>query len=269
MRAVSDDQEIPPGESPGEEPSSPRLRPARPDPEELEGRPGYMPTIPWKWVVVGAVALAGVYFGYQYREAARADAMRDQILATHEEHLASIVERYGTFRERIEGWTLEAATAGEPERWVDPRLRISGLHGGAGRYPRHFPRVNEVPNGKLGRPAMADRYLANQMARRPNQMDPSSLLAHFHLQKVSRMHRKRDYHLQVARHARMCHWALLAYAPPTISDHQDVKEQQLVCPHRCRGAFFATPPRMPTCCLRASREMSVLEKGEAPSRCTS
>jgi hypothetical protein len=132
MKAVSDPEEIPSGE----EPSSPRLRAAKPDPEELEGRPEYMPQIPWKWALVGALALAGIYFGYQYREGARADAMREQILSTHEEHLAPIVDRYRTFRTRIEDWTMEAASAGEPERWADPRLRITGLHGGEGLYLR-------------------------------------------------------------------------------------------------------------------------------------
>lgn len=131
MRAVSDDREIP-----GEEPSSPRLRAAKPDPEELEGRPAYMPTFPWKWAVLAIVVGTGIYFGYQYRETARADAMRAQILSTHEEHLAPIVDRYRTFRARIEDWTIEAATAGEPTRWSDPRLRISGLHGGEGLYLR-------------------------------------------------------------------------------------------------------------------------------------
>jgi hypothetical protein len=132
MKAVSDPEDVPAGE----DPSSPRLRAAKPDPEELEGRPEYMPQIPWKWALVGALALAGVYFGYQYREGARADAMREQILSTHEEHLAPMVDRYRTFRTRIEGWTMEAASAGEPERWADPRLRITGLHGGEGLYLR-------------------------------------------------------------------------------------------------------------------------------------
>ncbi|MBX7191072.1 MAG: hypothetical protein K1X94_03390 [Sandaracinaceae bacterium] len=132
MKAVSDPEDLPSGD----EPSSPRLRAAKPDPEELEGRPAYMPSIPWKWALVAVLALAGVYFGYQYREGARADAMREQILTTHEEHLAPIVERYRTFRTRIEDWTMEAANAGEPERWSDPRLRISGLHGGEGLYLR-------------------------------------------------------------------------------------------------------------------------------------
>ena len=93
MKAVSDPEEIPSGQEPG----APRLRAAQPDPEELEGRPEYMPRIPWKWAFVGVVVIAGVYFGYQYREGARADAMREQVLTTHEEHLAPIVERYRTF----------------------------------------------------------------------------------------------------------------------------------------------------------------------------
>ncbi len=136
MRAVSDEDEVPPGEAPKEEPSAQRLRAARPDPDELDGRPDYMPKIPWRWAALGVLVLAGVYFGYQYREGERAEAMRAQVLATHEEHLAPIVERYRTFRERIEDWTMEAASAGEPERWADPRLRISGLHGGEGLYLR-------------------------------------------------------------------------------------------------------------------------------------
>lgn len=136
MRAVSDHDEVPSGEEPKEEPSAPRLRAAKPDPDELEGRPDYMPKIPWRWAALAALVGAGVYFGYQYREGERADVMRDQILATHEEHLAPIVDRYRTFRTRIEDWTMEAASAGEPERWSDPRLRISGLHGGEGLYLR-------------------------------------------------------------------------------------------------------------------------------------
>lgn len=135
MRAVSDEDEVPSGE-PKEEPSAPRLRAAKPDPDELDGRPDYMPKIPWRWAALAVLVLAGVYFGYQYREGERAEAMRAQVLSTHEEHLAPIVERYRTFRTRIEDWTMEAASAGEPERWADPRLRISGLHGGEGLYLR-------------------------------------------------------------------------------------------------------------------------------------
>lgn len=123
-------------DEPSEKPNDSPLKPARPDPEELEGRPDYMPRLPWKWALVAVLGIAGVYYGYQHRETARADAMRAQILATHEERLAPLIERYRAFREQIEDWTMEAASAGEPERWVDPRLRIAGLHGGDGLYLR-------------------------------------------------------------------------------------------------------------------------------------
>lgn len=113
------------------------LRPARPDPEELGGgRPAYMPRIPWKWIVLFGGLVGLVYGGYQVRERQRADALRAQILDTYDENLGSLSERYVAFRQRIERWTSEAARGGEPERWVDPRLRVSGLHSGEGVYLR-------------------------------------------------------------------------------------------------------------------------------------
>lgn len=167
MTAVSDESELPTSaddastrpsssrgtasdeEAPNLEPAHPDAFPAskvekaaRPSPraaskdDELLERPAYLPQIPWRLLLVGAVALATVYFGYQFREASRADALRDDILHTHTEQLAPITERYRTFRERIEQWTLEAARGGEPERWSDPRLRIAGLGSGEGLYLR-------------------------------------------------------------------------------------------------------------------------------------
>lgn len=130
MNAVSD-EELPP-EGRREE----RLEAARPDPDELAVRPAYMPKIRWGWLVGAILVVSGVYLGYQYREGRRADALRADILQTHDERLEPIVERYRTFRAQIEDWTMEAAHAGEPERWSDPRLRIAGLHGGEGLYLR-------------------------------------------------------------------------------------------------------------------------------------
>lgn len=116
--------------------AKPALKPARPDPEELDARPSYMPRLPWRWVLA-FVGLAGlVYMGYQLRERQRADALRVQIVSTYGENLQSLSDRYVAFRERIERWTLEAGQAGEPDQWVDPRLRISGLHSGEGIYLR-------------------------------------------------------------------------------------------------------------------------------------
>lgn len=127
-RKMSDDDK-------GEKPA---LTPARPEPEELElsGRPAYMPQLPWKWIVLFGGLFALVYGGYQVRERQRADALRAELLDTYQERLQGLSDRYVAFRERIERWTIEAAEAGEPEPWVDPRLRISGLHSSEGLYLR-------------------------------------------------------------------------------------------------------------------------------------
>lgn len=112
------------------------LKPAQPEPEELATRPTYMPKIPWVAVLGVVIAIVSAYSFYQAREGQRADELRRQILATHTEQLTSIAERYQAFRTRLERWTIEAAQAGEPERHVDSRLRIAGLHDGPGLYLR-------------------------------------------------------------------------------------------------------------------------------------
>src|SRR5687768_12891690 len=86
----------------------PPLKPARPEPEELEGKPSYMPRLPWRWIILFGGLLALVYGGYQVRERQRADALRAQILDTYQENLQGLSDRYVTFRERIERWTLQA-----------------------------------------------------------------------------------------------------------------------------------------------------------------
>lgn len=112
------------------------LKPARPEPEELEGRPSYMPRLPWRSIVLFGGLIAVVAGGYQVRQRQRADALRSEILQSYDWNLSSLSQRYVAFRERIEHWVIEAAQGGEPERWVDPRLRISGLHSGEGLYLR-------------------------------------------------------------------------------------------------------------------------------------
>lgn len=126
-RKMSDDEKAP---------EKPALKPARPEPDEQGERASYMPRLPWRWIVLFGGLLALVYGGYQVRERQRADALRAQLLDTYQGNLQGLSDRYVAFRERIERWTIEAAEAGEPEQWVDPRLRISGLHAGEGLYLR-------------------------------------------------------------------------------------------------------------------------------------
>ena len=144
MHAVSEPEDPsavpPPGavtpEPEPPEPDAPALKPAQPEPEELATRPTYMPKVPWVAVLAVIVAIVGGYSFYQAREQQRADELRQQLLATHEDRLADLSTRYQAFRARLERWTMEVAAAGEPEQHVDPRLRIAGLHDGAGLYLR-------------------------------------------------------------------------------------------------------------------------------------
>lgn len=117
--------------------TAPKLEPARPDPLELElGRPAYMPRLPWRWILVFGGLLTLVVGGYQVREGQRADALRGRVLDTYDENLSALSSRYVSFRQRIERWTMEAAEGGDPTPFVDPRLRVSGLHSGDGIYLR-------------------------------------------------------------------------------------------------------------------------------------
>jgi hypothetical protein len=123
------------------------LAPAQPEPEELATRPDYMPKIRWGLVlgIIASIVLAVSF--YRAREGQRSDELRRQLLESHERELSTIAERYQAFRSRIERWTIEAATAGEPEQLVDPRLRIAGLHDGEGLYLRLLASDATSPEG--------------------------------------------------------------------------------------------------------------------------
>lgn len=118
-------------------PPRPALQPARPDAAEGSGRPAYAPRLPWKWVLLGVLGIAAVFGSYYVRRDQRKEALRDQMLALlSQEQVRELSERYLGFRRRLETWVQEAAAAGEPETYVDPRLNISGLRAGEGLYLR-------------------------------------------------------------------------------------------------------------------------------------
>lgn len=115
-----------------DEPSKSRLVPARPASDAEFS--GYMPKLPWRWILIGAMTIATVAAGYRLKERHRADALRAQILRVHEE-LEQPAERYLAFKSKVEKLVL--GTGGrEPKKFVDPRLRVSGLRSGRGLYLR-------------------------------------------------------------------------------------------------------------------------------------
>jgi hypothetical protein len=127
------------------------LEPARPDSagEERAFTEGF----PWRWLAVGAAVVAAVAATYVSRRTAEADALRAQIVRTHEGELSELGTRYARFLERIEGFVTAEARRTEPERFVDPRLRVASLGSGQGLYLR-VPAAEATDPDKLAAAAM-------------------------------------------------------------------------------------------------------------------
>jgi hypothetical protein len=87
-------------------------------------------------VLLGVVSLTVLGGGYWLREESKEEALRREIHQAYEQQLGEVVDRYRSFRTEIEGWVVQAAEQGPPERYVDPRLRIAALHKGQGLYLR-------------------------------------------------------------------------------------------------------------------------------------
>lgn len=111
-----------------------RLEPATPDTDEEER--AFAQRLPWKWLVGGTLLVTLVLGGYWLKRDAEANALRAQILRVNNGELAQIGARFTTFLGKIEGLVTTEARRSEPERFVDPRLRISSLGTGQGLYLR-------------------------------------------------------------------------------------------------------------------------------------
>jgi hypothetical protein len=110
-----------------------RIAPARP--AESEESAGYMPRLPWRWILLGTLGLCTVMGGYYLSERRKAERLRAQIVHVHEQELAEPARRYLEFRDKLEGWITTAASK-EPSSYADERLRLTGLRAGKGLYLR-------------------------------------------------------------------------------------------------------------------------------------
>jgi hypothetical protein len=113
--------------------SEKRLVPARP--AAAEDASGYMPRIPWRYVLLGLLSVATVTGGFMLKEKRKADAWRAQIIQVHEKELAEPARRYIEFRDKLESLIVEASRKA-PDSFADKRLRLSGLRAGKGLYLR-------------------------------------------------------------------------------------------------------------------------------------
>jgi hypothetical protein len=110
-----------------------RLVPARPDARDEAA--AYLPKIPWRFVLLGALSLATVMGGYYWKEHRKADELRAAIVRVHETELAAAREAYVGMRDKLEGLILSTVDA-PTENLVDRRLNIPGLRSGSGLYLR-------------------------------------------------------------------------------------------------------------------------------------
>ena len=119
--------------SPAGKPDKPRLAAARP--AAAQESEAYLPRIPWRFVILGAISLVTVITGYTLSERKKADTLRSQIVLVHQEQLAEPKRRYLAFRAKLESWITTAASRA-PDSYADKRLRITGLRSGKGLYLR-------------------------------------------------------------------------------------------------------------------------------------
>lgn len=110
-----------------------RITPARP--AESSESAGYMPRVPWRFILIGALSIATVIGGYLLNQRRKADQLRATIVHVHEQELAEPARRYLELRDKLEGW-ITAAAEKAPGDYVDERLRITGLRSGKGLYLR-------------------------------------------------------------------------------------------------------------------------------------
>jgi hypothetical protein len=110
-----------------------RLVPARPDTRDEAA--AYLPKIPWRFVLLGALSVATVMGGYYWKEQRKANELRAAIVRVHETELAEAREAYVGLRDKLEGLILSTPDA-PAENLVDRRLNIPGLRSGSGLYLR-------------------------------------------------------------------------------------------------------------------------------------
>lgn len=111
------------------------LRPARPDIDD-KGDQGYMPKLPWKWIVGLLLFVGGSFAFYRAREQQEIDELRASIQASYQAQLKPLATRQEALLDKVYSHTLGAAAHGAPATYVDPRLNIDALHKGKGLYLR-------------------------------------------------------------------------------------------------------------------------------------
>lgn len=118
----------------------PELKPARPD--LGDERPSYLPRLPWRWILGLSLFFSLSIGTCVIRDRQETEALRATVLNAYRDQLAPLAERYQALVASIRTNTVGAATRGEMESYVDPRLKLDALGKGKGLYLR--VRADEV-----------------------------------------------------------------------------------------------------------------------------
>jgi hypothetical protein len=120
-----------------EEPNRPptRLVPARPDLADIQ-RSGFLPRLPWRYVVGLLLLVAAIVSGYSWRQEQRAAALRVQIRKVHETDLQALRAEYNAALDKLQGLITQAASMPLDEASFDPSLRFEDLRDKHGLYLR-------------------------------------------------------------------------------------------------------------------------------------
>ncbi|MDB4976450.1 MAG: hypothetical protein JWN48_4791 [Myxococcaceae bacterium] len=111
------------------------LKPARPEVSGAEPK-GYMPSLPWRWILGVGLFLTLSIGTCQIRDKQETDALRSTVLHAYNEQLLPVAKRYQDIADKIRTDTAGAAARPEAQTYVDPRLKIDALGSSKGLYLR-------------------------------------------------------------------------------------------------------------------------------------
>jgi hypothetical protein len=114
-----------------------------------------MPSLPWRWIVLGVMTLSVIGAAYVWNERSKAAALRAGILRLHRDTLGEATTRYVSLRDDLTAKIMDAATR-VPTGHADRQLKISGLRASPGIYLR-IPRATATSPEAIAKAAVGAR----------------------------------------------------------------------------------------------------------------
>lgn len=116
------------------EPPAPRLIPPA-TPHADEGSSDYLPSVPWRWIALGAITVGVLVVAYRSNESSKVDALRAGLVRLHQGQLGEASAKYQAFADDLAA-RIEWAGRTTPQPHIDAQLSINGLRKAPGLYLR-------------------------------------------------------------------------------------------------------------------------------------